>query len=282
MFRAPALTASDLDCLIDALEPDAADDVLLDAARVMRAEHLPLASLLSPAVRLAIRGAAETWTDAFLQWFAAVDRTFRMACSTTATVVDEALRTMAEGYRVQLPDHFFAGIPLLSSGGAGEPWRIDGSTPARPELSRPAGGLDPQQLLTVGRRHPGGSTSTTRCRPVGTRNPVTGAIGPLFPPGGYPRPASRRFDRTGCPTATDTCRRICGLPDGWQLDAGHRGLDAPTGYVGAGPAAVQIGDQTGTVQAVRAWPGGYEVSLKRRRAACCTPTRSATTRTAIR
>ena len=49
VFRAPALTASELDCLIDALEPDAADDVLLDAARVMRAEHLPLGSLLNPA-----------------------------------------------------------------------------------------------------------------------------------------------------------------------------------------------------------------------------------------
>ena len=75
--------------------------------------------------------AAQTWTDAFLQWFAAVDRTFRTACSTAATAVEEALRTMAEGYRVQLPDHFFAGIPLLSTGTAPGTDPSGGSTAPR-------------------------------------------------------------------------------------------------------------------------------------------------------
>ena len=261
VFRAPALTASELDCLIDALEPDAADDVLLDAARVMRAEHLPLASLLNPAVRLAIRGAAETWTDAFLQWFAAVDRTFRMACSATATVVDEAMRTMAEGYRVQLPDHFFAGIPLVSVG-AGEPGGTGGSTPGGPTLPGLPGGLDPQQLL-AGRPVGSGWVDLDHPLPPGWyTNPVTGAIGPLFPPGGYPATGEPPVRPDWLPDGYGYLPAGSGLPDGWQLDAVTGELDAPPGYVGGAPAAVQIGDQTGTVRPSAAWPGGYEVSLK--------------------
>ena len=260
VFRAPALTPSDLDCLIDALEPDATDDVLLDAARVMRAEHMPLSSLLSPAVRVAIRGAAQTWTDAFLQWFAAVDRTFRTACGTAATAVEEALRTMAEGYRVQLPEHFFAGIPLLSMGTAPGADPSGGSsgaptTPGTPGL--PA--VDPQQLLTG--RPPGtGWVDADDLLPPGWyRNPVTGEIGPLFPPGGFQDPGQPPTRPDWLPDAYGYLPADAQLPDGWQVDAGTGELLAPNGFA-AGPATVQIGGQTATVQASTAWPGSYEVS----------------------
>ncbi len=87
VFRSPALTAAELGQLLDAAEPDATDDALLDAAAVMRAEQMPTTTLLNPAVRSAIRTAAQTWVDGFVLWFTAVDTAFRTACSTAATAV---------------------------------------------------------------------------------------------------------------------------------------------------------------------------------------------------
>ena len=120
--------------------------------------------------------------------------------------------------------------------------------------------VDPQQLLNGRPPGTGWVDADDPLPPGWYRNPVTGEIGPLFPPGGFQDPGQPPTRPDWLPDAYGYLPADVQLPDGWRVDAGTGGLIPPDGFA-AGPASVQIGGQPATVQASGAWPGSYEVSM---------------------